>query len=289
MNTTTTELPSTAGRWEITNDVPGTIGTIKEIWTHRRLLNFIARRSVKKIYRRTLLGWLWLFIIPLFPIALRTLIFGALIGVTSEGIPYFLFLMVGQLLWDVFAVSLMWGTRGIELHGGVQDVYVPRVLMPLGAMAPAGLDLLIKTGVLILATTYFWFRDGRMYIVLSPALLLAAAALLLTITFALALTLFTSTWAIGTRDARFAVGQVTAIWYLLTPVLYPMSSVPESWRSWMFLNPLAAIINAFKYGVLGIGEPDMRALLVATLVVMMIFTIAIRYFARHDAAANDAR
>jgi lipopolysaccharide transport system permease protein len=288
MNTSTTELPSSV-RWEITSDVPGTLATLGEIWTHRRLLHFLAVRSVKKIYRRTLLGWLWLFIIPLFPIALRTLVFGGLIGVTSEGVPYFLFLMVGQLLWDVFAVGLMWGTRGLELHGGVQDVYVPRVLMPLGAMAPAGLDLLIKTGVLILASLYFWFRDGRMYIVFSPALFLAVAALVLTITFATSLSLFTSTWSVGTRDARFAVGQITAIWYLLTPVLYPMSAVPESWHLWMFLNPLAAIINAFKYGVLGIGEPNVRALLVAALVVALMFSVAIRYFASHDAAANDAR
>ena len=287
--TTTTEVPPAPGRWEITSDVPGTLRTLGEIWTHRRLLYFLAKRSVKKIYRRTLLGWLWLFIIPLFPIALRTLVFGGLLGVTSEGIPYFLFLMVGQLMWDVFAVGLTWGTRGLELHGGVQDVYVPRVLMPLGAMAPAALDLVIKTGVLVAATAFFWFRDGRMYIVFSPALLLAVAALALTVAFAMALTFFTSVWSLGTRDARFAVGQVLAIWYLLTPVLYPMSAVPESWRPWMFLNPLAAIINAFKYGVLGVGTPDTRALLVAALVVVVMFTVAIRYFARHDAAANDAR
>ncbi len=285
----TTELDQPAGDWEITSDVPGPLRTLAEIWTHRRLLYFLSVRSVRKIYRRTILGWIWLFIIPLFPIALRTLVFGGLLGVTSEGIPYFLFLMVGQLLWDLLAVSLTWGTRGLELHGGVQDVYVPRVIMPLGAMAPAFLDLMIKTVVLALAMMYFWSRDGRLYINVGAPLLLVPAALLATVLFAMAITLFTSVWSEQTRDTRFALGQVLSIWYLLTPVLYPMSAVPQSWRSWMFLNPIAAIMNTFKYGLLGIGEPQLPAFGAAVLLVLAIFIAGIWYFSSHDAAAIDAR
>jgi lipopolysaccharide transport system permease protein len=182
------------------------------------------------MYRRTVLGWLWLFIIPLFPLALRTLVFGGLLGVTSEGIPYFLFLTAGQLMWDFFALGLTWATRGLELHGGVQDVYVPRIIMPLGAMAPAFVDLAIKSVVFALVAVYFGIRDGRSYIVFGPPLLLVPVALLMTVIFAMAIALFTSVWSEQTRDARFALGQVLAIWYLLTPILYPLSSVPESWR-----------------------------------------------------------
>jgi lipopolysaccharide transport system permease protein len=285
----TTGVPQPAAEWIITSEVPGPLGTLREVWTHRGLLYFLAARTLRKIYRRTLLGWMWLFIIPLFPIALRTLVFGGLLGVTSQGIPYFLFLLVGQLTWDLFAMGLTWGTRGLELHGGVQDVYVPRIIMPLGAMGPALLDLAIKIGVLALVAAYFWIRDGRSYIVIGPPLLLAAAALAVTFMFAMAIALFTSVWSERTRDARFALGQVLAIWYLLTPILYPLSSVPERWRGWMLLNPLAPIVDTFKNGVLGIAEPDLRAFGSAALVTVALFVAGIRYFSSRDAAATDAR
>lgn len=285
----TAEAPRPPADWIITSDVPGPSRTVADVWTHRRLLFFLAVRSLRKMYRRTVLGWLWLFIIPLVPVALRTLVFGGLLGVTSEGIPYFLFLMVGQLTWDLFAVSLTWGTRGLELHGGVQDVYVPRVIMPLGAMAPAFVDLAIKSVVLALAGVYFWLRDGRSYFVFGPGLLVAGAALALTVLFALAIALFTSVWSEQTRDTRFALGQVLAIWYLLTPVLYPLSAVPEAWRPWMLLNPLAAIVGAFKHGLLGIGRFDASVFAAAALVVFGMLTVGIWYFTRHDAAAIEAR
>lgn len=284
-----TEIDQPLGRWEITSDVPGPLRTLAEVWTHRRLLHFLAIRSLRRMYRRTMLGWLWLFIIPLFPVTLRTLVFGGLIGVTSEGIPYFLFLMVGQLLWDVFGVALTWGTRGLELHGGIQDVYVPRIIMPIGAMAPAFVDLLIKIGVLGAAVAYFWVRDGRSYVIAGPALLLAPLALLVPVLFAVAISFFTAVWSEQTRDARFALAQILAIAYLLTPVLYPMSEVPESWRPWMVLNPLAAPLTTFKYAMLGIGDPDPRSLGISALIVAVIFVVGLRYFAAHDAEAQDAR
>src|SRR5687767_6877483 len=136
------------GTWRITSEVPGALRTLRDVWTYRRLLLFLAVRTLQKIYRRTVLGWLWLFIIPLFPLALRTLVFGALLGVTSDGIPYFLFLTAGTVVWDLFASNLTGGTRGLELHGDIQDVYVPRVIMPIGSTARAWVDLLIKLGVL---------------------------------------------------------------------------------------------------------------------------------------------
>ena len=284
-----TAVPQHGGEWVISSAVPGPVRMLAQVWTHRRLLYFLAVRTLRKMYRRTLLGWLWLFIIPLFPIALRTLVFGGLLGVTSEGIPYFLFLTAGQLLWDLFAVGLTWGTRGLELHGGVHDVYVPRVIMPLGAMAPAFLDLAIKTGVLALVVVYFWIRDGRTYIVVGAPLLLVPVAALLTMLFAMGIALFTSVWSEQARDTRFALGQVLAIWYLLTPILYPLSSVPESWRPWTVLNPMAAIVDTFKYALLGVGQADLRMFAAAGLATVMLFVAGIRYFASRDAAAIDAR
>jgi lipopolysaccharide transport system permease protein len=275
--------------WEINSAVPGALGAVTDAWTYRRLVVFLAVRTLQKIYRRTILGWLWLIIRPLFPLALRVVIFGVLLGVTSDGIPYFLFLLAGTVAWDLFALGLLRGTRGLEMHGDIQDVYVPRVIMPIGAMAPAFVDLAINIGVLALTVMYFSVRDGRAYIAFGPPLLMAVAALLLAALFALAVALFTSVWGEETKDVRYALAQLMGIWYLLTPVLYPMSAVPEAWQGWMLLNPMAAIVNAFKYGLLGVGEPHLTEFGISALLVLTLLAVAIRYFAGRDAAVMDAR
>jgi lipopolysaccharide transport system permease protein len=79
------------------------------------------------------------------------------------------------------------------------------------------------------------------------------------------------------------------IWYLLTPVLYPMSAVPEAWRTWMLLNPMAAIVNAFKYGLLRVGDPHLAEFAISAMIVFALLAVAIRYFADRDAAVMDAR
>src|SRR5690606_32154929 len=130
---------------------------------------------------------------------------------------------------------------------------------------------LIKLSVLVLTIVFFAYRDGRPYVVLGPPLLLAAAAVVLTWLFAVGLTLFTSVWSEETRDTRFTLAQVTAVWYLLTPVLYPLSAVPVEWHGWVALNPLATLVATFKYGLLGIGEPGP---ILPTAVAIAIFVVA---------------
>ena len=286
---TGTSLEQAPRTWEVTSDVPGALRTLADVWTYRQLILFLSIRSLRKIYRRTVLGRLWLFIIPLLPVALRTLVFNKLLSVNSEGIPYFLFLLAGMVVWDLFAVALSWGTRGLELHGGVEDVYIPRVIMPIGAMALAFLELAIKLGVLAATTAYFWIQDGLVYIVPGPGLLLAGIALVLALLLAFSIALFTSVWSERAREVRFMLAQVTMIWFVLTPVLYPLSTVPAEGRTWMLLNPMAAITNAFQYGLFGVGEPHLPALGMAVVVILGLFVGGIRYFVAQDAITMDAK
>ena len=132
------------------------------MWQYRRLLGFIGDRALRKMYRRTVLGWLWLFINPLFPIALRAIIFGGLLGVGSNGLPYFLFLLAGTVVWDVFATSLMWGTRALEMNRDLTDqIYHPRAILPFGNMTPALLNLALKVGVFAARASSIYTRAGR--------------------------------------------------------------------------------------------------------------------------------
>jgi lipopolysaccharide transport system permease protein len=277
-------------RWEATPRYPGPIATMGEVWRYRRLFGFIGDRALRRMYRRTVLGWLWIFINPLFPIALRALVFGGLLGVGSNGLPYFLFLLTGTVVWDVFAASLMWGTRSLEMHGDLSNqIYHPRAILPLGNMTPALLDVALKLGVLVLAIMFFTLRDGRLYIRTDAALLWALAALVLAFVLALSISFFTSIWGETTRDIRFALSQLLSVWYLLTPVLYPLSQVPEAHRSWMFLNPLAIIVETFKWGLFDVGQFYPDAFAVTSLVVVAVFLSGLMYFSRSEAETSAQR
>ncbi len=271
-------------RWEVSPRYPGALATLAEVWQYRRLLRFIGDRAFRKQYRRTVLGWLWLFINPLFPIALRAVIFGGLLGVGSNGLPYFLFLLAGSVIWDVFATSLMWGTRALEMNRDLtSQIYHPRAILPLGNMAPAILNLGLKLGVFALALAYYAARDGRMYLRIDVSLLWSLAALALALVFALALSFFTAIWGETARDMRFALGQLLSVWYLLTPVLYPLSQIPAEHRDWMLLNPLAIIVETFKWGLFGVGEFYPKALGYTALGVAFVLTAGLIYFVRREA------
>jgi len=255
-----------------------------EVWQYRRLLGFVGVRALRKRYRRTVLGWLWLLINPLFPIALRAVIFGALLGVGSNGLPYFLFLLAGTVIWDVFATSLMWGTRALEMNRDLTTlIYHPRAILPLGNMTPALLNLGLKVGVLGLALVYYGVHDQRMYLRGDLLVLWAFAALALALLFAVALSLFTSIWGERARDMRFALGQLLSIWFLLTPVLYPLSQVPPEYRSWMLLNPLAIIVETFKWGLFGVGDFYGNEFGITAAAVALLFTGGLAYFVRTEA------
>lgn len=276
--------------WEATPKPPGIGATVVEVWSYRRLLGFIGDRALKRMTRRTVLGWLWLFINPLFPIALRAIVFGGLLGVGSDGIPYFLFLVAGTVSWDIFAASLMWGTRSLEMNRDLTDqIYHPRAILPFGNMTPALLNLALKVGVLALAVAYYTARDGRLYVRADPALLWTLAALGLALLFALAISFFTAIWGENARDMRFAIGQILSIWYLLTPILYPLSQVPAEYRGWMLLNPLAIIVETFKWALFGVGNFYPRELGFTAAGILVLLIAGMLFFTRSEARATAER
>jgi lipopolysaccharide transport system permease protein len=263
---------------------PGPVATIADVWRHRWLLRFIGTRALQKMYRRTSLGWLWLVINPLFPLAIRVLIFGVLLGADSNGLPYFLFLLGGTVVWDGFASSLMRGTRALEMNRDLTElIYYPRALLPFGNIAPALLDLAIKVGVFVTALAYYVARDGRLYVRPGPEMLWALLALVVALVLALAISLFTSIWGETARDTRFALSQLMSIWYLLTPVLYPLSQVPEQYRAWLVFNPMAIVVETFKWGLFGVGEFQPRVFGFTAAAVLLLFFAGLLHFTRTEA------
>lgn len=272
--------------WVIEPRREGMQARARDLWRYRRLLGFFSTKAIQKLYRRTVLGSAWIFIRPLFPLLVNTMIFGGVLGVGSHGVPYFLFLTTGTAIWELFAASVTWGTRSLELNRSfMSKIYVPRLIMPVSSMSPAYINFAISLGVLLVAQGYYLATSGQFY--LAPGHLgWAVLAVVMTAVLSLGISLWTSVPALQARDIRFTLGYVLGLWVFLTPVLYPLNP-PAKWAWAMSLNPMAAIVDAFKYGVLGIPVLNLRALGIAAIITLVVFASGLIFFSRAEATAAD--
>lgn len=231
------------------------VARLREMWQYRRLLSFFMVRAVEMLYRKTQLGWLWVPLRPLAPLLILTVVFGSVIKIQTGGTPYFLFLLVGSLVWNCFDGPWSWGTRGLELNRNLlAKHYFPRMLLPLAYMTPGFAEPTVYLGVLAITLVYYWQTTGVWHLAMHPGLLLAPLLLALMVVFAYGLSLWSAIWQVRARDTRFFVGYLTTFLMLVTPVVYPASMVPEGRRWLLWMNPLTAILESFRWAVLGIGE-----------------------------------
>jgi lipopolysaccharide transport system permease protein len=262
--------------------------SVREVWRYRHLIAYFGSRALEKTYARTVLGWLWVFIRPLFPIAVGTLIFGGLIGVDPGPVPYFLFYMTGMTVWHLFDQALMWSTRSLELNRRiVKKLYVPKLILPLSYVTPALVELLIHIGLIVCACLYFWVSDGRFYLTGASRLLGAFGALFLALMLAVGLGLWICVPAAKARDVRFTLRYVLGFWFYFTPVIYPVATIPAGLRWLAAFNPMAVLVEMFKWGTLGIGHFDEKVLLSTIVMIVCVVVSGLWFFSREEALAVD--
>jgi lipopolysaccharide transport system permease protein len=280
--------PESLDVWTIEPRTSSLGARLVEVWRYRRLLRFFSARAVTKLYRNTVLGKSWILLRPLVPLAVRAMVFGGLLKVSSNGIPYFLFLVVGTTCWDLFAGSLTWATRSLEQNRGlIGKVYVPRIILPISMTAPAFINVGIHLGVAAVTASYFYFAKGQVFVHLSWDSLWAVAGVALSVLLALAIGFFTSVLATVGRDVRFTLTFVLDFWYLLTPVLYTVSAIPEQYRWLMYFNPMASAVEMFKFGLLGSGHVEPRLAASATAITFVVLCAGLWYFTRAESDAVD--
>jgi lipopolysaccharide transport system permease protein len=281
------------GRWVISPEGrQGVAARVGEVWRYRRILWFFAVRSVESLYRRTHLGVPWLFIRTIVPLVVASFVFGEVMNVPSHGVPYFVFFVAGQLAWSCFDGPLVRASRGLESNRELlTKLYVPRIILPVGAMAAGLVEPAILSGVLVAALLYYRIGDGQWYVNLDQSplvgLLVAPAAMLLVIAFSVGLSLFTSIWQARARDMRFVLRYVVGFWMFLTPVVYPLSQVPPQYRWLMQLNPLTAPIETFKWAVLPGWQHSWPWLGYSAGVTLGLLCLGWWYFSRSEQATLD--
>ncbi len=261
---------------------------LAEFWRYRKAAAFFFWRSIQMLYANTQLGWFWIVIRPLAPLAVGALVFGGVMGVPSLGVPYFLFFLAGTIAWTTFEGSLTWGTRSLERNRHlIKKLYLPREILPVTSTSAGLMNPLVLIGVLVLAWCYYQYSLGRWFVGPPATLVVGAFALLLAWLQAVALAFWTSLWQARTRDTRFVLGWVVSFWSYLTPVIYPVQMIPEPWRTVAFINPMTAVVEAFRGAVIGAGVVSPSGLAWSTTFTVIALTLGLRHFVRAEGSAAD--
>ena len=220
-----------------------------ELWRYRELVIFYAIRDIKVRYRQTLLGASWAILQPVLTMVVFSIFFGHLAGVPSDGIPYPLFAYCGLVPWQLFAYALTQSSnRIVEDAGVITKVYFPRLIVPLASVIAGLVDFAIAFGVLAVMMFYYGVTPGWAMLTLPLFTLLALMA-------ALAVGLWLSALNVRYRDVRYTIPFLTQLWLFVTPVAYSSSLVPLKWQALYGINPMAGVVNGFRWALLGMTPP----------------------------------
>ncbi len=252
---------------------------IKEIWQYRDLLLLLVRRDFVAVYKQTVLGPLWYFIQPLFATIAFTIIFGNIAGISTDGLPQVLFYMSGITMWNYFQDCLIKTSSTFTLNAGLfGKVYFPRIIMPISVI----MSNLIKFGLQLLFMLLFWiyfFLKGAP-IILKPEILLFPMLVLLMAGMGLGLGMIISSLTTKYRDFQYMLGFGAQLLMYASPVIYPISSVPNSYKILILSNPMTGIIEAFRYGLLGEGGYQHSYLIYSLVFTIIVLFLGLLIFNR---------
>ena len=254
---------------------------LKELWDYRELLYFLTWRDIKVRYKQTVLGAAWAIIQPFFMMVVFSLFFGYLAKVPSDGIPYPIFAYCALLPWQLFAHALTESSNSLVANERlITKVYFPRLVVPISAVLGGLLDFAIAFVILLLMMAYYGVRPTWAIVTL-PALLLLA---MLT---ALGVGLWLSALNVKYRDVRYTITFLIQFWLFATPVAYSASIVPARWRALYGLNPMAGVVEGFRWALLGKSTGPGALLAVSVAVVILILIGGLYYFRRMEAEFAD--
>jgi len=254
---------------------------LKELWEYRELLYFLTWRDVKVRYKQTALGALWAIIQPFFLMVVFSLFFGRLAGVPSDGIPYPIFTFCALLPWQLFAHALTESSNSLIANERlITKVYFPRLVVPIAAVLGGLVDFVVAFVILLGMMAYY-------KIVPTWAIVTLPAFILLAIMTALAVGLWLSALNVQYRDVRYTINFLIQIWLFVTPVVYPSSIIPAAWRPLYGLNPMAGVVEGFRWALLGKSEPPGVLLAVSVVMVMLILIGGLYYFRRMEQEFAD--
>lgn len=250
---------------------------LKELWKYRDLVILFVKRDLKNVYKQTVLGPLWIVINPFLSTFVFTVIFGIIANISTDGIPQFLFYMSGNILWSFFSSCFNRASSTFLSNARIfGKVYFPRFVMPLSGIIYNSITFLVQFVMFAILVTVYALTGANVHpnlIVLALPILLIHIAFLGTGT-----GLIISSLTTKYRDLNVLVSFGLTLWMYLTPVVYPVSQIPESFRFIMLLNPVAPIVETFRYAFLGSGSFEWFFLLISAAVTAVLLILGMIVF-----------
>lgn len=254
---------------------------LKDLWDYRELLYFLVWRNIKVRYKQTLLGASWALIQPLATMVVFSVFFGKLAKVPSDGVPYPLFAYCGLLPWQLFSYAMTESSNSVVSNQQlITKVYFPRLVVPISAVISGLVDFAISFSLLLIMMPLYGVMPTVRILVLPLFILFAIAT-------ALAIGLWLSALNVEYRDVRYTIPFLTQFWLLITPVAYPSSLVPDKWRPLMGLNPIAGVVEGFRWALLGNRSGSGALMMVSVVIVIALLFGGIAYFRRMETTFAD--
>ena len=253
----------------------------RELWEYRELLIMLAMREVQLRYRQTFLGVAWVVLQPLLTTLIFTFIFGGLLGASSENVRYELFAFAGLIPWNVFSQSLQRGgvslTRDLRL---ITKIFFPRVIIPMANALSTLVDFAVSFVILIILLVLY--RVPITWSFLSLPLILA-----LTLLLSIGMGVIFAALNVYYRDFTYVLPFLIQVWLFVSPLAYSSSIIPKNWE-WVYsLNPMAGIIDGFRWAVFGTIAFPARAMGYSVVVSVLVFTIGMLVFRRLERSFAD--
>jgi lipopolysaccharide transport system permease protein len=254
---------------------------LKELWRYRELVYFLTWRDVKVRYKQTALGAAWAVIQPVFTMVVFSLFFGRLAGVPSDGLPYPIFSFAALVPWTFFSNGVTQSANSMVSNQNlVRRVYFPRLAIPLATILAGLVDFAIAFVVLIGMMVYYGTPLTAQVVWILPLLLLALVT-------ALGVGLWLSALNVQYRDVRYVTPFLTQAWLFITPIAYPSSLLSEPWRTLYALNPMAGVVEGFRWALLGAETAPGSMVLVSSLAALAILVGGAFYFRRMERTFAD--
>jgi len=254
---------------------------LRELWEYRELLYFLVWRDIKVRYKQTALGAAWAVLQPVLTMLVFSVFFGRLAKVPSDGVPYPIFAYCALLPWQLFAYALTESANSlVGSQNLIKKVYFPRLVVPISSVLAGLVDFGISFVVLLVLMLYY-------RIVPTWAVALLPLFIVLALATALSVGLWLSALNVEFRDVRYTIPFLTQFWMFATPVAYPSSLVPARWRPLLGLNPMAGVVDGFRWALLGqTGAPGPLLWVSIGAVAALLFG-GLMYFRRMESTFAD--
>ena len=259
---------------------------LKEIWQYRDLVMLFVRRDFVSKYKQTILGPLWFLIQPVLTTLMFTLVFSNLAGISTDGLPPMLFYMAGTVAWSYFSICLTTTSNTFIANAAIfGKVYFPRLTVPLSIVISNLIQFGIQFMLLVAIIIFYYFRGVPLhvnaYILLIPYLIVLMAFL------GLGFGIIISSLTTKYRDLANLVAFGVQLWMYATPIIYPLSKIPEKYKVYIMANPVTPIVESFRYAMLGSGSVSQGQLLYCSVFTLAVMVLGIIMFNRVEQSFMD--